>query len=183
MSESGSREQQTEDADTTTPASDPLALPLVETEDTFAQHTMIGLLAVVNVMASNVGTMAQSIKALGERFKESETRNLWRWATLLVVMVGMGGIVFLNWQSVSILRKATSPEAQAAGAAAQSVAVQEIDCDDEVNDINLITHLSATFPQIQPPEMSQVCQNFFEKYPERLKDPTVTSTTTSTSAP
>ena len=152
--------------------------------DSLAQHLMVGLTANMQVMASNVGIMAEKIGALGLRVKEDSNRNFWRWMTTLIVIVIGAVFIYQNSKALDILNNATNPAAQARAAKSQSDALQKIDCDGEVNLILLTKNFAKTIQQITVPELSNECVVFYSdpKHPIPEKGRGLLPTTT-TSTP
>lgn len=144
--------------------------------DSLAQHILIGLTANMQVMATNVATMASTMKNLGISFKEDHRRNSWRWVTTLVMVAVLIFAVYINREGLQILQKATGTEAQKAQAAGQANALRQIDCDGEVNIIIYTANLTKALPQVPIPELSPQCQIFYKTHPQLLDTPVPTTT-------
>lgn len=146
---------------------DPEEIPLPPDPGTLIQHVIIGLTANIQVMASNVTTMARTMGALGIKVDQKEKRDLWRWISVAVVVVVAAIFISQNRQTLSILVNATGPAAQAKAAQAQADAIQHIDCDEEANLIIYTSHLRRVVPDIDIPEFSPECTVYYSRFPKQ----------------
>jgi len=134
-------------------------------EDTLKTHMIINLNANMLVMSQMVGEMANAVKEFAVKMRtEGESRRrdrvIFGFAMLIVVMVGgfIWSQVDSNSQQLTILKSATSPEAQAAQQQNTQKVVKQIDCNDKINDRELLLSVKDLAPNISIPEVPADCE-------------------------
>ena len=145
-----------------------VALP-TET-DTLKTHMIINLNSNMLMMSQLVGEMSVAVKEVALRITDVEERRrrdrvMFGFSLLIVVMVA-GFIISQvqsNNQQLEILKRATSPAAAAASAANTQKVVRQIDCNDKINDRDLLLSVRDLAPNISIPEVPPDCEAIIEE--------------------
>lgn len=155
-------------------------------EDTLKTHMIINLNSNMLIMSQMVGEMAVAVKQVAEKITDVEERRrrdrvVFGACMLIVVMVG--GFVLsqissnqkqvdLNTEQLTILKTATGADAQAAAAKNTQLVVRQIDCNDKINDRELLNSVRDLAPNISVPEVPADCPAIIAA----LTNPTTTTT-------
>lgn len=140
---------------------------LASEEANLKTHMIINLNANMLVMSQMVGEMAVAVKQVATKISDVEARRrrdrlVFGFCVVVLVMVGafIRSQVRNNSEQLTILRKATSPTAQAAQAQQTQKVVKQIACDGQQNNQKVLLSVKQIVPNLEIPELDPECLQF-----------------------